>query len=115
MLSDRLYQLQHLLLSGWGVRRSLEKRAKLLSFLLGIWRHPALICRLALEEVRHVDLVLVVFVVGVGEDIGTLQGLRAVAEDIIDDEDGRGGAGGASCVWGMSAIIREKEDARIAG
>jgi len=67
------------------------------------------ICRLALEEVGHVDLVLVVFVVGMGEDIGTLKGLRAVAEDIIDDEDGGGGAGGASRVWRMSTIIREKE------
>lgn len=98
VLSDRLYQLRHLLLSGWRVRRSLKKRAKLLSFFLGVWRYPAVICSLALEEVGHVDLVLVVFVVGVGEDIGTLQGLRAVAEDVIDDEDGRGGAGGASCV-----------------
>jgi len=54
-------------------------------------------------------LVLVVFVVGMGEDIGALKGLRAVAEDVIDDEDGGGGAGGASRVWRMSTIIREKE------
>jgi len=109
VLSDRLHQLRHLLRSRWRVRRSLEELAKLLSFLLGVWRVPAVICRLALEEVGHVDLVLVVFVVGMGEDIGTLKGLRAVAEDIIDDEDGGGGAGGASRVWRMSTIIREKE------
>jgi len=67
------------------------------------------ICRFALEEVGHVDLVLVVFVVGVGEDVGTLKGLRAVAEDVIDDEDGGGGAGGASRVWRMSTMIGENE------
>ena len=50
-----------------------------------------------------------VFVIGVGENIGTLQSLRAVAEDVIDDEDGGGGAGGASRVWKMLTIIREKE------
>jgi len=51
----------------------------------------------------------VVFVVGMGEDIGALKGLRAVAEDVIDDEDGGGGAGGASRVWRMSTIIGENE------
>ncbi len=44
-----------------------------------------------------------------GEDIGTLKGLRAVAEDVIDDEDGGGGTRGASRVWRMSTIITEKE------
>lgn len=52
----------------------------------------------ALEEVRHEDLVLVVLV-GVGEDVGALEGLRAEAEDVVDDEDGRGGGGGTGGVW----------------
>ncbi len=45
---------------------------------------------LAVEEVRQEDLVLVGGV-GVGEDVGALDGLRAVAEDVVDYEDGGGG------------------------
>lgn len=48
---------------------------------------------LALKEVRHVNLVLVVFVIGVGEEVCALEGLRAVSEDVVDDEDG----GGSRC------------------
>ena len=44
---------------------------------------------LAEKEIRHEDLVLVGGV-GVGEDIGALDGLVAEAEDVIDDEDGGG-------------------------
>jgi len=65
--------------------------------------------KLAFQEVGHVDLVLVFFVVGVGEDISTLKGLRAEAENIVDDEYGGGGAGGASRVSRMSTIIGETE------
>lgn len=68
-----------------------------------------MVCRLALEEVGHVDLVLVVFVVGMGKDIGTLKRLRAVAEDVIDNEDSGGSAGRASGVWRMSTIIGEEK------
>ena len=59
-----------------------------------------MIRRLALEEVGHVDLVLMVFVVGVCEDVGALDGLRAVAEDVVDDEDSGSGAGGSGGVCG---------------
>lgn len=58
---------------------------------------------LAEEEIRHEDLVLVGGV-GVGEDVGALDGLVAVAEDVIDDEDGGGGVGGAGCVYEAGGI-----------
>lgn len=45
---------------------------------------------LAFEEIRHVHLVLVVLVIGVGEEVGPLEDLGAVAEDVVDDEDGGG-------------------------
>jgi hypothetical protein len=41
---------------------------------------------LSVEEVGHEDLVLVVMVT-CGEDVGTLKGLRKIAEDIVDEED----------------------------
>ena len=40
--------------------------------------------RLAVEEVRDEDLVLVGGV-GVGEDVGALEGLGGVTEDVVDD------------------------------
>ena len=52
---------------------------------------------LAEEEIRHEDLVLVGGV-GVGEDVGALERLVAVSEDIIDDEDRGGSVGGAGGV-----------------
>lgn len=52
----------------------------------------------AVEEIGHEDLVLVVLV-GVGEDIGALEGLGFEAEDVVDDEDGGGGGGGTGGVW----------------
>ena len=52
---------------------------------------------LAEEEIRHEDLVLVGGI-GVGEDIGALDGLVAETEYVIDDEDGGGGVGGAGGV-----------------
>lgn len=39
-----------------------------------------------MEEVGHEDAVLMLLV-GVREDIGALQGLRVVAEDVVDYED----------------------------
>ena len=42
----------------------------------------------AFKEIRNVNLVLVVFVVGVGKDIGALKRLRAIAKDVVNDEDG---------------------------
>ena len=43
---------------------------------------------LAEEEVGHEDLMLVARV-GVGENVGALDGLGREAEDVVDDEDGR--------------------------
>ena len=43
---------------------------------------------IAFKEVRNINPILVVFVVGVGKDIGALERLRAIAKDVVDDEDG---------------------------
>ena len=54
------------------------------------------------EEIGHEDLVFVArFGVSVGEDVGALDCLVGEAEDVIDDEDGGGGVGGAGSVWGV--------------
>jgi hypothetical protein len=42
---------------------------------------------LALEEIGHEDLVLVLIVAGC-EDIGTLEGLVLEAKDVVDDKEG---------------------------
>lgn len=52
---------------------------------------------LAEEEIRHKHLILVGGV-GVGEDVGALEGLVAEAEDVVDDEDGGGGVGGTGAI-----------------
>lgn len=49
-----------------------------------------------MEEVGHEDLVVLVWGAGgggggVGEDVGALEGLGLVAEDVVDYEDGGGG------------------------
>lgn len=49
-----------------------------------------MIGRLSLEEIGHVNLVLVVLIVCVGEDVSPLDSLRAESENVIDNEDGRG-------------------------
>lgn len=46
-----------------------------------------MVCILAKQKVRNEDLVLLL-VVAVGEQITALQGLRAEAEDVVDDQDG---------------------------
>jgi hypothetical protein len=54
-----------------------------------------MLCILPKEEVRDVDLVLILFVT-VGEQVSTLQGLRAESEDVVNDENRllrRGGSG----------------------
>ena len=50
---------------------------------LRVLRAGTYVCRRAIEEIRHEDLVLVL-VVGVGDDIGALEGLVEEPEDIID-------------------------------
>ena len=49
------------------------------------------------EEVRYEDSVLVAGV-GVGEDVGALDGLGGETEDVVNDEDGGCGGGGAGGV-----------------
>lgn len=50
---------------------------------------------LALEPVGHEYLILLM-VVAEGKNVGTLDGLVKVAEDVIDDDNGLGSVGGAS-------------------
>lgn len=49
------------------------------------------------EQVGHVDLVLLVLV-AVGEDVGALDGLLKVAKDVVDDDNGLVGVGGTGDV-----------------
>ena len=84
-----------------GIRRTGrtgEEIAQLLLLLFVVGREDARMDGFAVEEIGHEDLVLVVLV-GVGEDIGALEGLGTEAEDVIDDEDGGGGGGGTGGVW----------------
>lgn len=53
----------------------------------GVRRVVVDVNRLALEEVGHEDLVLVLLVTGC-KDIGTLESLVLEAENVVDDEDG---------------------------
>jgi len=70
-----------------------------------IWA-PGRICKniplnragLAEEPVRNEDLVLVVLIAG-RENVGALDGLVKVAEDVIDDDNALGGIGRASGIW----------------
>lgn len=55
---------------------------------------------------------LVVLIVGVSEDVGALQALRGEAEDVVDDEDGAFGVGGAC---GVCAEERRSVDERSKG
>ena len=40
-----------------------------------------------------------------GEDVGTLNGLVAEAEDVVDDEDSGSGGGWARGVCGWAAVL----------
>ena len=71
-----------------------EEVAELLALLLRVRWVPREVGGLALEEVGHVNLVLVFFV-RVCEDVGALQGLLEVPKNIIHGEDGLGGIGWA--------------------
>jgi hypothetical protein len=53
--------------------------------------------RLALEPVGHVNLVLLLLV-AVGENVGTLESLVKVAKDVVDDDNGLCGVRGAGDV-----------------
>lgn len=66
-------------------RRSLrlEELTHLLLLLLGVWRHPGYVGWVALEEIRHENLVLLA--VGVSQNISALQCLIKESEDVVDD------------------------------
>jgi hypothetical protein len=70
------------LLDGLGRRVLLEEAAQVLLLLFVGGRVPLDGARLALEEVGDEDAMLIG-----GEDIGALEGLGEVAEDVVDDED----------------------------
>ncbi len=90
LLLNLLHQLRHLLRRLPRIRRPRKEIPHLLLLLRRIGRERTMRQGLAVEEVRQEDLVLVGGV-GVGEDVGALDGLRAVAEDVVDYEDGGGG------------------------
>ena len=97
LLLNLLHQLRHLLRRLLRICRSSKEIAQLLLFFIRVGWKYALGQGFAEEEVGYEDLVLV-GAVGMGEDIGALDGLRAEAEDVVDDEDCTGGIGGAGCV-----------------
>lgn len=80
-----------------GASLGLEEFTQLLALLVVVRWVPSNVRRLALEEVGNKDLILV-FLVGVSEDVGALNGLREESEDIIDNKDGPFGIGGAGSV-----------------
>ena len=66
---------------------------------------------LALEPIGHEDAVLLRGI-GARDDVGALQRLRVVAEDVEDGEDALGGVLGAGDVWdrvlGIHALRRDE-------
>jgi hypothetical protein len=106
---DRAIPLLRVLQHAWDLAQSLarlrlvlDKSPELLALLLRVRRVPANIGGAAHEEIGHEDLVLVLLV-AVCEDIGALQRLREVPEDVVDYEDGLGGIAGAGHV-GFEAV-----------
>jgi len=98
LFANRLDHLQDLLDVLWGRSRPAQEGCNVLLLLVGVRRIVAARKRLPMEKVGHEDLVLMGRV-GVSEDVGALDGLRAEAEDVVDDENGGGGGGGAGGVW----------------
>ncbi len=75
-----LQQLPHFLTILPGLRRPRKEIPHRLLFLVRIGREHTVRERFTVEE----DAVLVVGVVGVGEDVGALEGLGGEAEDVVD-------------------------------
>lgn len=92
-----LQQFRHLLRSVWRACRAREEVSELLLLLLRVWWEVALGEGLAEEEVGHEDLVLV-FGIGMCEDVSALDYLGREAKDVVDDQDGGGGVGRAGGV-----------------
>ena len=80
-----------------------EEGTQVLLLLVGVGRVPLNGARLALEPVGHEYLVLGVVVAG-GQNVGALDGLVEVAEDVVDDHNTLGGIIGAGDI-GLQAIV----------
>lgn len=104
-LADRLNQARNLLDGGSRVGRTSKERAHGLALLGRIWGKPRNVGVLAEEEIRREDLVLLLRV-AVGEQVGALHRLRAVAEDVVDDENGFLGRSRARlvCIGSISGL-----------
>lgn len=95
---------------GWR-RRARKEISDALLLLIRVLRVVAVAHRFAVEKVGHEDLVLVGGV-GVGKDIGALDGLMAVPEYVINDEDGGGSVGRAGSIYYKGRDIRRAWDFR---
>jgi len=84
--------------------RSLKRNARGKTY--GVRRVVTDVDGLALEKIRHEDLVLVLLVAGC-EDIGTLDGLVLEAKDVVDDQES------FLCVAGTSGIGLHAIDGRV--
>lgn len=105
LVLDRLYELGDALDGLWRGAGRLEKVAQLLALFFRVGRVPGNVCRAALEEVGHEDFVLV-RLVRMGEDVGALECLGEVAEDVVNEEDALlgGGRAGLVCGWGLLVL-----------
>ena len=90
------------LLSNTGRGVLAKEGAQVLLLLVRVGRVPLDGARLALEPVGHEHLVL--GLVAGGQDVGALDSLVEVAEDVVDDHDALGGIIGAGDI-GLQAIV----------
>jgi hypothetical protein len=70
---------------------------------------PRDISWLTFKPIGHEDQILVILVRG-REDVSSLEGLREVAEDIIDVEDGFRGIGWAGDVYSLDSLVIDNGD-----
>ena len=87
----------------WGRAGRLEEVSELLSFLVGVGWIPGDVCWRTFEEIGDEDLIFV-GVVGGGEDVGALDGLGEVAEDVVDVEEGFACVGRTGNIWRIKAV-----------
>ena len=80
----------------WWSGRALEEGAELLTLLLGVRRIPAVVSWLTKEEVRYKDLVLVMFVIGMSKDVGTLHAVNGLNEGSLYEGNRLEESGGRS-------------------
>lgn len=101
-----LHQLRYFLCCIRWTGRPGKEIAQLLLLLFIVRGKDGLRQGFAVEEVGHEDLMLLVLI-GIGEDVGALKGLGLEAEDVVDDEDGGVCAGWTRDIWKyckMSAV-----------